>query len=66
MKRQIRLYVYYVRKYSFSQRTVNDWDKLSADCVHSGSINMFKNKINNYLVSRSASKARIHLDGLPI
>ena len=27
---------------------------------------MFKNKINNYLVSRSASKARIHLIGLPI
>ena len=52
MKRQIRLYVYYVRKYCFSQRTVNDWDKLSADCIHSGSINMFKNKINNYLVSR--------------
>ena len=59
MKRKIRLYVYYVRKYSFSQRTVNDWGKLSADwgklsadCVHSGSINMFKNKINNYLVSR--------------
>ena len=52
MKRQIRLYVCYVRKYCFSQRTVNDWDKLSADCMHSGSINMFKNKINNYLVSR--------------
>ena len=52
VKRQIWLYVYYVRKYSFSQRTVNDWDKLSADCVHSGSINMFKNRIVNYLVSR--------------
>ena len=24
-----------VRKYSFSQRTVNEWNKLSADCVHS-------------------------------
>ena len=23
----------YVRQYSFSQRTVNDWNKLSADCV---------------------------------
>ena len=39
-----------VRKYSFSQRTVNDENKLSADCVHSSSINMFRNRIDNYLV----------------
>ena len=38
------------RKYSFSQRTVNEWNKLSADCVHSSSGNMFKNRIDNYLV----------------
>ena len=37
------------RKYSFSQRTVNEWNKLSADCVHSSSVNMFKNRIDNYL-----------------
>ena len=30
-----------VRKYSFSQNTVNGWNKLSADCVHSSSINTF-------------------------
>ena len=39
-----------VRKYSFSQRTVNEQNKLSADCVHSSSINMFKNRICNYLI----------------
>ena len=38
------------RKNYFSQRTVNEWNKLSADCVHSSSINMFKNRIDNYLV----------------
>ena len=38
------------RNYFFSQRTVNEWNKLSADCVHSGSVNMFKNIIDNYLV----------------
>ena len=38
------------RKYSFSQRTVNEWNKWSADCVHSSSVNMFKNRIDNYLV----------------
>ena len=38
------------RKYSFPQRTVNEWNKLSADCVHSSSVNMFKNRIDNYLV----------------
>ena len=29
---------------------LNEWNKLSADCVHSSSINMFKNRIDNYLV----------------
>ena len=40
------------RKYYSSQRTVNEWNKLSADCVHSSSVNniMFKNRIDNYLV----------------
>ena len=36
----------YFRKYSFSQRTVNEWNKLSADCVHSSS----ENRIDNYLL----------------
>ena len=35
-----------LRKYYFSQRTVNEWNKLSADCVHSSSVNMFKNRID--------------------
>ena len=38
------------RKYSFSQRAVNEWNKLSADCVHSSSVNMFKIRIDKYLV----------------
>ena len=38
------------RKYSFSQRTVNEWNKLWANCEHSSSVNMFKNIIYNYLV----------------
>ena len=42
-----------VRKYSFSQRTANEWKKLSADGVHSttSSINMHKDRIDNYLVT---------------
>ena len=28
-----------VRKYSFSQMTVNEWHKLSADYVHASSVN---------------------------
>ena len=47
MKGQSRLDV---RKYYFSQRTVNEWNKLSADCVHSSSVIMFKNTIDNYPV----------------
>ena len=38
------------RKYSFSQRSVNEWNKLSPDCVRSSSVNMFKNRIDNSLV----------------
>ena len=40
-----------VRKYSFSQRTINVWNKLPTDCVQASSVNMFKNKIDKYLVN---------------
>ena len=39
-----------VRKYLFSQRTINVWNKLSTDCVHAASVNVFKNRIDKYLV----------------
>ena len=32
-----------MRKYSFSQRVINEWNKLSYDCVNASSVNMFKN-----------------------
>ena len=35
------------RKFS-SQRTINNWNKLSHDCVNADSVNMFKNKIDTY------------------
>ena len=34
------------RKYSFSQRVINEWNKLSNDCVNASSVNMFKNRID--------------------
>ena len=36
--------------YSFSQRTINVWNNLSTDCLHASSVNMFKKKIDKYLV----------------
>ena len=39
-----------VRKFSFSQRNINVWNKLSTECVHASSVNVFKNKIDKYLV----------------
>ena len=39
VKGQNRLYF---RKYSVSQRAVNEWYKLSADCVHSNSVNILR------------------------
>ena len=47
VKKQSRLDV---RKYYFSQRTINVWNNLSTDCVQASSVNMFKNKIDKYLV----------------
>ena len=38
-----------IRKHSFSQRTTNEWNKLSTDCVTASSVNMFKNKVDTYL-----------------
>ena len=39
VKKQSRLDV---RKYSFSQRTINVWNKLSTDCVQANSVSVFK------------------------
>ena len=37
-----------IRKYAFSQRTINEWNRLPGECVNATSVNMFKNKIDNY------------------
>ena len=39
-----------VRKFSFLQRTINVWNKLPAQCVQASSVNMFKNRIDKYIV----------------
>ena len=38
-----------IRKYL--QRTINEWNKLSTDCITSSSVNMFKNKVDTYVRS---------------
>ena len=58
VKKQSRLDV---RKYSFSQRTINVWNNLSTDCVHASSVNMFKNKIDKYLVIEREPRTVIHV-----
>ena len=47
VKEQCRLDM---RKYSFSQSVINEWNKLSNDCVNAGSVNTFKNRIDIYLI----------------
>ena len=47
VKKQSRLDV---RKFSSSQRTINVWNKSSPECVHASSVDMFKNRIDKYLV----------------
>ena len=46
VKGQCRLYI---RKYSLSQLTINEWNKSSTYCVTVSSVNMFKNKVDTYL-----------------
>ncbi|MEG7522531.1 MAG: hypothetical protein M3H12_05455, partial [Chromatiales bacterium] len=46
VKEQCRLHM---RKFSFSQRIINDWNKISDDCVNASSVNMFTNKIDSCL-----------------
>ena len=45
-KKQCRLDI---RIFFSSQRTVNEWNRLSADYVGASSVNIFKNKIDIYL-----------------
>ena len=53
VKEQCRLDM---RKYSFSQRVITEWNKLSNDCVNTISVNMFKNKIDKYLIRAGIHK----------
>ena len=46
VKKQCRLDI---RQISFSQRIVNEWNRLSADCVSASSVNIFKNKSDIHL-----------------
>ena len=34
---------------TFSQRTINEWNTLSTDCITASSVNMFKNRVDTYL-----------------
>ena len=47
VKEQCRLDM---RKYSFSQRVINEWNKLPNYCVNASSVNMFKHRIDRYLI----------------
>ena len=49
---------------SFSQRTINVWNKFSEECVHASSVNMFKNRIDKYLVKAGYTyiKGKLHLN----
>ena len=47
VKEQCRLDM---RKYAFLQRVINEWNKLPNDCVNASSVNMFKHRIDRYLI----------------
>ena len=59
LKEQCRLDM---RKYSFSQRVINEWNKLPNDCLNASSVNMFKNRIDRYLIRVGYTYMRKLLD----
>ena len=61
VKKQTRLDV---SKFSFSQRTINVWNKLSTECVHASSVNMFNTIIYMYLVKAgyTYNKGRLQIE----
>ena len=46
-----------MRKYSFSQRVINEWNQFPNDCVNASSVHMFKNRI--YIIS---DRGGLHID----
>ena len=38
-----------IRKYLFSQRTINERNKLSTDCINASRVNMFRNKFETHI-----------------
>ena len=49
-------------KYSFSQRVINEWNKLPNYCVNASSLNMFKNRIDRYMLRAGDTYMRKLLD----
>ena len=52
-------------RYSFSQRVINEWNKLSNDYGNASSMNMFKNGIDIYLI-RAGYTYMIKIVGLSL
>ena len=51
-----------MRKYSFSQMVINEWNKLPNDCVNASSVNVFQNRIDKYLIRAGYTQMRKLLD----
>ena len=49
-----------MRKYSFSKRVINEWNKLPNDCVNASGVNIKQNIIDRYVI-RVASGLIIRL-----
>ena len=51
-----------MRKYSFSQRVINEWNKLPNDCVNTSNVKMLKNRIDRYLIRAGYTYVKTLLD----
>ena len=55
-----------MRKYSFSQRVITEWNKLPNDCLNASSVNMFKNRNDRYLIREGYTHIDKKIVGLSI
>ena len=53
-----------MRKYSFSQRVINEWNRLPNDCVYDCNVYIYKNRIDIYLIRAGYTYRRKLLDSL--
>ena len=47
-------------RFTFSQRVLSDWNRLPVECINATSVNMFKNRIDQYFLKTTRSISKVN------